>query len=183
MDGHAVAMRAELRARIHELRDQLHLQRERLTSLIEACNRTTARMAGADLAGPRLFTRDVVRLGDVEILVTKQAIRHNGGTHRLTPTEWQLFMFLLANPGVVHSRLDLASGAWGSGFAERNSEVEVYVSRLRRKLGPAGGLLETVRGRGYQLVLPPHLHVSELRATPQLAEQPLEPGPAVSQAS
>lgn len=178
MDTQAAAMRLELRTRLHQLRSDLQLQRNRLATLLEACSDTAARMSSVEVAAPRLFARAVVTLGDVEILVARQSIRHSGGTQRLTPTEWQLLTFLLANPGVVHSRLDLACGAWGTGFADRNSEVEVYVSRLRRKLGPAGGLLETVRGRGYQLVLPPPPSVAELRGLTVLSGGDVSAAPA-----
>lgn len=137
---------------------ELRVRREQLRCLIDACSTTieAGRSASGDRApGPRLFTRDVVRLGEAEILLARQEVRHARGTQRLTPTEWQLLTFLIAHPVEVHSRVKLAIGAWGAGFAERNSEVEVYVSRLRRKLGPAGVLLETVRGQGYRLMLVP----------------------------
>lgn len=155
MDAQAAALRDEVRTRLHAVRDELHAQRDRLTEILAACQTTTStlRQSMPEMGGPRLFARDVVRLGSAEILVARQAIRHSGGTHRLTPTEWQMLTYLLGHPGVVHSRIELAAGAWGAGFAQRNSEVEVYVSRLRRKLGPSGRLLETVRGRGYRLVL------------------------------
>ena len=43
------------------------------------------------------------------------------------------------------TRAELATGAWGAGFASRASEVEVYISRLRKKLEWDGGrLIETV---------------------------------------
>jgi len=159
----------EVQPRLHALQHELKTQLERMARLIAACQETAAGLGrGADLGAPRLFARDVVRLGEAELLVARQAVRHAEGSHRLTPTEWQLLTFLLAEPGTVHSRVELAVGAWGPGYAERNSEVEVYVSRLRRKLGPSGRLLETVRGRGYRLVLDGHGAVDAL-AQPALA--------------
>jgi DNA-binding response OmpR family regulator len=73
----------------------------------------------------------------------------------LTPVEWQLLVTLLRHAGQVVSRSQLAAEAWGSGCAERHGEVEVYVSRVRRKLVRAGtvGRIETVRGRGYRVRL------------------------------
>lgn len=153
MDVRSATVGEELRGRLRLLRGELHAQTERLERLLQACAETTARMGSP--SPPRLFARDVVRLGSAEVLVARQSVRHAGGSHRLTPTEWQMLAFLLAHPGEVHSRLELACGAWGPGFAERNSEVEVYISRLRRKLGPAGSMLETVRGRGYRLLVEP----------------------------
>lgn len=78
----------------------------------------------------------------------------DGRRHPLTPTEWQLLGALLAASGRVLSRQELAARAWGAGYRSRGSEVEVYISRLRRKLGDArrGGMIETVRGRGYRFV-------------------------------
>jgi DNA-binding response OmpR family regulator len=181
MDAHTPALRSELRARVRALRVELQLQRDRLNHLIEACQVTTSRRAVADGGAPRLFARDVVRLGAADVMVARQSIRYAGVTQRLTPTEWQLLTFLLAHPSVVHSRLDLAAGAWGPGFAERNSEVEVYVSRLRRKLGPAGALVETVRGRGYRLLLEPRAERHD-DAEPLAAPDRLAAAPATSQA-
>lgn len=155
MDRQGAATLVELHERLMVAREGLRLQSRRLTELLQACRLTQLRTATPldDRSAPRLFASDVVRLGPVEILVPRQAIRHNAVIHRLTPTEWQLLTFLLAHPYEVLSRMQLAAGAWGAGFAERNSEVEVYISRLRRKLGPAGCLLETVRRQGYRLSL------------------------------
>jgi DNA-binding response OmpR family regulator len=175
------ALRSDLRARVRALRGELQVQRDRLNDLIEACQLTTSRRAAAGDGAPRLFARDLVRLGAAEVLVARQAIRHSGSTQRLTPTEWQLLAFLLAHPSVPHTRVDLAAGAWGPGFAERNSEVEVYVSRLRRKLGPAGALLETVRGRGYRLLLEPRVGAGN-GTEPRNAADPMAAAPATSQA-
>lgn len=149
--------RSELHSRFRDAQEALQVQTERLRQLLEDCRATKQRMGSVRLAPtvPRLFAADVIRLGDAEVLVPRQAIRHAGGIRRLTPTEWQLLSFLLTHPGEVHSRLQLATGAWGAGYAERNSEVEVYISRLRRKLGAAGGMVETVRGLGYRLALSP----------------------------
>ena len=75
-----------------------------------------------------------------------------GESHlRLTPTEWRLMRALVGSPGVALSREELARRAWGDGCAHRASEVEVYVSRLRRKLKHAGEMIRTVRGSGYCL--------------------------------
>jgi DNA-binding response OmpR family regulator len=78
----------------------------------------------------------------------------DGHREPLTPTEWQLLSALVAAPGTVLSRQELAARAWGPGYRSRGSEVEVYISRLRRKLGDGrrNRMIETVRGRGYRFV-------------------------------
>jgi DNA-binding response OmpR family regulator len=152
--------RGALHTRVTTAIDALHAQRARLESILEACRDTAGAVAVRSGEGrpdgiPRLFAAQVVSLGAVEILVRQQAIREGSHIRRLTPTEWQLLIFLLSRPDEVHSRAQVAAGAWGGGYADRNSEVEVYISRLRRKLGAAGGMVETVRGLGYRLALSP----------------------------
>ena len=84
----------------------------------------------------------------------RQAVESAGRTHLLTRTEWQLFTAFLSRPGEVLSRGQLAVLAWGAGPVDRSTEVEVYISRLRRKveLDPhRPRLIETIRGSGYRL--------------------------------
>jgi DNA-binding response OmpR family regulator len=147
--------RAELRDRLALARRQLKVQSERLAALINLCRLTQLNCAvpRPDTAALGVFTADIVHIGEAEVVTARQVIRNGHGAARLTPTEWQLLVFLLSNPDVVHTRAHLAAGAWGAGYEGRDSEVEVYISRLRRKLGSAGRLLETVRGQGYRLVL------------------------------
>jgi DNA-binding winged helix-turn-helix (wHTH) protein len=105
--------------------------------------------------------RDDQRLlvGGVEVLPMRQTVINGSRTYRLTPTEWQLLAYLLSRAGEVLSRAELATGAWGPGFASRASEVEVYISRLRKKLDVPGAsrLIETVRGSGYRLTVAPRV--------------------------
>jgi DNA-binding response OmpR family regulator len=101
-------------------------------------------------------------LGPLEVLPVRQTVVNGTRSFRLTPTEWQLLAHLMAHPGEVLTRAELATGAWGAGFASRASEVEVYISRLRKKLEWEGGrLIETVRGSGYRLTETPQLAVPE----------------------
>ena len=148
--------RAELRDRLAQARKQLQEQSARLAALIDRCRLTQLNCAitrPENVTNPSVFAADVVHIGEVEVVTARQVVRNGHGAARLTPTEWQLLVFLISNPDAVHSRASLAAGAWGAGYEGRDSEVEVYISRLRRKLGPAGRLLETVRGQGYRLVV------------------------------
>jgi DNA-binding response OmpR family regulator len=102
-------------------------------------------------------------LGTLEVVPMRQTVLNGSREHRLTPTEWQLLGHLMAHPGEILSRADLAIGAWGPGFAGRASEVEVYISRLRKKLQSHDDdrLIETVRGRGYRLTAVPRVPLPE----------------------
>lgn len=71
----------------------------------------------------------------------------------LTPREFALLEYLMRNRERVVSRNALGDRVWGLEFGEDNSNVvDVYVSRLRRKLKLAGkALIHTVHGTGYML--------------------------------
>lgn len=94
-------------------------------------------------------------IGDITIQVANHTVQRGSRRQVLGPAEWQLFAFLIANVNTTMTRGDLARGAWGPGYATRESEVELYVSRLRRKIEEnprTPKLLLTVRGTGYRLV-------------------------------
>jgi DNA-binding response OmpR family regulator len=106
------------------------------------------------LAGP-------IQLGDFIVDGAQLMVRWKGRPSWFTPAEWRLLCVLLRNPGTVLSREELAEHAWDVVDPDRRSTVDVYVSRIRRKLNPEGGrsdgrggpqLIQTVRHRGYRLV-------------------------------
>ena len=75
----------------------------------------------------------------------------DGRSVELTPTEWRVLLRLLWARGRVLRKDELAAELFGLR-RERMGEVEVYVSRLRAKLGGSrGSVIETVRGRGYRV--------------------------------
>jgi DNA-binding response OmpR family regulator len=96
-----------------------------------------------------------VRLGPLTLVPLRRAIACEGGRILFTPAEWQLLAALVMNRRSTLSRGELATHAWGPGFAGRHGEVEVYISRLRRKLARTCTPVEilTVRGQGYRLSL------------------------------
>jgi uroporphyrinogen-III synthase len=91
-----------------------------------------------------------VSLRGVELIVQGSRLVAGGLEAELTPRERSLLRALLDAEGVVVSKPRLAAAAWGSTVDDH--AVEVAVGRLRRKLGPAAGALETTSRRGYRLV-------------------------------
>jgi two-component system phosphate regulon response regulator PhoB len=81
-------------------------------------------------------------------------IRHratvNGKTLELTPTEFRLLECMLRQPGRAFSRHQLMDAAIGDSAIVLERTVDVHIKTLRRKLGPAGDMIETVRGVGYR---------------------------------
>ena len=82
--------------------------------------------------------------------VTRHVFR---GQHRvhLTPKEYAVLECLMRHPGRPVSRETIAAHAWNKRWDRLTNEIDVFVSRLRRKLKRAGEpeLLRPVRGVGY----------------------------------
>jgi DNA-binding response OmpR family regulator len=62
-----------------------------------------------------------------------------------------LLAFLMRRAGETVSRSDIISHVWSALGDLGSNVIDVYVRRLRGKLGPAGRCLKTVRGIGYRL--------------------------------
>src|SRR4051812_4166397 len=68
----------------------------------------------------------------------------------LTFQEFELLAYLASRPLQAHSRESLLSAVWGWGNGVTSRTVDTHVARLRTKLGPRRGLLETVHRVGYR---------------------------------
>jgi DNA-binding response OmpR family regulator len=70
----------------------------------------------------------------------------------LSATEIRLLLHLFGSRGALCGRAALLTQVWGYHPGVSSRTVDVYVKRLRDKLGAAGYLVETVRGLGYRFV-------------------------------
>ncbi|HTO50037.1 MAG TPA: response regulator transcription factor [Burkholderiales bacterium] len=86
-------------------------------------------------------------------LVARDA-RVAGEPLELTAREWALMELFVTQPGVALSkeRIVQSLSSWDEKLS--HNAIEVYVSRLRAKLEPAGVSIRTVRGFGYLLETP-----------------------------
>src|SRR5512143_1867430 len=67
----------------------------------------------------------------------------------LTPREWALLELFLTRPRRVLGKDQIAASLFSADETPSSNAIEVYVSRLRTKLEPAGVHIRTVRGFGY----------------------------------
>lgn len=81
----------------------------------------------------------------------RHQVEVSGRAVALTPKEFELLTVLMQNRGLVLSRDQLLNRIWGYDFDGENRTVDVHIRTLRQKLGPAGELIETVRGVGYRI--------------------------------
>jgi two-component system OmpR family response regulator len=71
---------------------------------------------------------------------------------RLTSLEYRLLHYLIMHQDRVISRTELVEHLYDQDFDRDSNTIEVFVGRLRKKIGPER--VETVRGLGYRLVAP-----------------------------
>jgi hypothetical protein len=108
-------------------------------------------LAGAALAGPGAAGRSAGERPGLLLDHEQRRVLVEGAEVTLTFQEFELLAFLAAHPATVFSRADLVKKVWQRDFTADSRTVDVHVSRLRRKLGPAyGRCLVTEYRVGYQ---------------------------------
>jgi two-component system OmpR family response regulator len=114
---------------------------EELLARMRALLRRTAGHATAtiDIGGLSIDTRSARAYVD-------------GALIRLTSHEFRLLHYLAHHLGEVISRTELVEHIYDQDFDRDSNTIEVFVGRLRKKIGPER--IETVRGLGYRLVDP-----------------------------
>jgi len=92
-------------------------------------------------------------VGDLELDTASQTAKRGNRFISLTAKEYALLEFLARNANRVIGRSEIAEHVWDESFDPFSNLIEVYVNRLRRKLGDDDGkpLLQTRRGSGYIL--------------------------------
>jgi two-component system OmpR family response regulator len=93
---------------------------------------------------------------DLELDEDTRDVWRAGRLVELTPTEYKLLHYLLANARRVLTRDQILEQVWDYTFAGNASVLETYISYLRHKIDDVDPpLIHTVRGVGYSLRLPP----------------------------
>jgi DNA-binding response OmpR family regulator len=97
--------------------------------------------------------RELVREADVEVDVDKMRVSVGGRTIDLTPTEFQLLVTLIREPGRVFTRSQLLDAVHGVSFESYERAIDAHVKNIRKKMEPFPGrprYLLTVHGVGYR---------------------------------
>ncbi len=91
----------------------------------------------------------LLHIGTLDIDLTKHLVSRDGITIKLTAREWALLEAFIQRPGALLSKAQLEDHLYAFGTEIESNTIEVYISRLRKKLG--SDQLETVRGLGYRM--------------------------------
>ena len=80
------------------------------------------------------------------------SVSAGGSTATLTPTEYRLLAALASRPGKAVARAELVRTAWPHGAIVQDNTLDVYIARIRRKLGklPDQPTIKTLHGVGYR---------------------------------
>jgi two-component system alkaline phosphatase synthesis response regulator PhoP len=91
-----------------------------------------------------------VRFHNIEIHPGRREVRVDGASIDLTFTEFGILHFLSRHPGWVFTRYQIVEAVHGDDYAVTDRSIDVQIVSLRKKLGSAGSVIETVRGVGYR---------------------------------
>jgi len=94
-----------------------------------------------------------LRCGSVTLDPRLALVTLDGRPIVLTSHEYRTLAYLMHQRGRVVSRIELTEHIYAQHFDRDSNTVEVFVARLRRKLGAS--TIETVRGLGYRMKTPP----------------------------
>jgi two-component system OmpR family response regulator len=91
----------------------------------------------------------ILHIGDIEIDRPQHRLSVGGAAVILTSREWAVLDLLTARPGAIVSKDRIEEALYAFGSEIESNTVEVYVSRLRKKIGKER--IRTARGIGYTL--------------------------------
>ena len=106
---------------------------------------------------PSPEARQVIRLVDLEIDLDGHTVRRSDELVELTPTEFNLLVALVSQPGRAFTRLQLLDASQGTAYEGYERTIDAHIKNLRAKLEPDPKnprYIETVFGIGYRFIRP-----------------------------
>lgn len=94
---------------------------------------------------------NTVSLDEITIDEERHIVYINGEQVELTYKEYEILKLLIINKGIVLTRDRLMDNIWGYDFEQGNRTVDVHIQSLRKKLGPSGDHIKTIRHVGYKI--------------------------------
>lgn len=92
----------------------------------------------------------ILSIGKLTIDSRRRVVSAGENNLDLTYSEFQILQFLAARPGWVFTRSQIVDAVRGDNYPVTDRSVDVQIAGLRKKLGPCGDYIETVRSVGYR---------------------------------
>lgn len=94
-------------------------------------------------------TSPELRAGSITLEANHSRVTRDGVPVKLTTHEFRVLSYLMHHRGRLVSQSELVEHIYAQDFERDSNTVEVFIGRLRRKLGTS--VIETVRGFGYRI--------------------------------
>lgn len=96
---------------------------------------------------------DLLKVSDLHMDVRHRRVARSGRAIALSPREFDVLQVLMQEPGRPFSRTELCERVWQRDHEYDTRTVEIFITRLRKKIDSAFGvpLIHTLRGVGYTI--------------------------------
>lgn len=96
---------------------------------------------------------NIFTIADLTVDTGRMTAARNGTEIPLIPKEFMILEYMIRNQGIVLSRAQLENQIWNYEYTGSSNNIEVYISRLRKKIdsGHDVKLIHTIRGAGWVL--------------------------------
>jgi two-component system KDP operon response regulator KdpE len=99
----------------------------------ELLGRVKAVLRRSDWSDTDTHEERIVR-GDIDVDVTRHEVRVRGETIDITPTEFNLLLYLMRNAGKALHHRAILQHVWGTEYGDEAEYLRVYVGKLRQKI-------------------------------------------------
>lgn len=112
-----------------------------------------ARIDALGRRGTSSSPADLLKVGDLHMDVRQRRVTRTGRAIALSPREFDVLQVLMQEPGRPFSRTELCERVWQRDHEYDTRTVEIFITRLRKKVdsAPASPLIHTLRGVGYTI--------------------------------
>lgn len=117
--------------------------------IMELLSRVKAVLRRGSMQKPQ--DQNLLICGDITMDLKKHHVTTDGKPCVLTVKEFDLLHYLMSNVGIVLSRDQIMEAVWDFSYAGESRTIDMHIRSLRQKLGPAGKIIQTVRGVGYRI--------------------------------
>ena len=99
---------------------------------------------------PEEVNNDILKFQGLEVDMKGRNVFVDGTKVELTPKEYELLFYMVANKGIALSREKLLSDVWGFDFYGDDRTVDTHIKTLRSRLKEYKKFIVTLRGMGYK---------------------------------
>lgn len=118
-----------------------------------AMDELVARVEALGRRGTSIAPGDLLKVGDLHMDVRHRRVTRAGRAIALSPREFDVLQVLMQEPGRPFSRTELCERVWQRDHEYDTRTVEIFITRLRKKIDSAfsAPLIHTLRGVGYAI--------------------------------